>query len=40
VNGICVVKTREGRYALVHVKGATGASVSIDYVYPYGWFAD
>jgi hypothetical protein len=33
-----VVKTREGRYALVHIVDATPTQLEIEYVYPYGWF--
>jgi hypothetical protein len=37
--GTMVVKTREGSYALVHITDATTGALSIEYVYPYGWFA-
>jgi hypothetical protein len=38
IEGTTVVKTREGRYALVHITSATPTELGIEYVYPYGFF--
>jgi len=40
VDSTVVVRTREGRYALVHITDATPAGLNIEYVYPYGAFVD
>ncbi|MBN1460496.1 MAG: S-layer homology domain-containing protein [Armatimonadetes bacterium] len=37
-DSVVVVKTREGRYALVHITDITPTGLNIEYVYPYGWF--
>ncbi|HUU53887.1 MAG TPA: S-layer homology domain-containing protein [Armatimonadota bacterium] len=33
-----VVKTREGRYALIRIVDVTATQLEIQYIYPYGWF--
>jgi hypothetical protein len=38
IEGTTVVRTREGRYALVHITSATPTDLGIEYVYPYGFF--
>ncbi|MFB3880333.1 MAG: S-layer homology domain-containing protein [Armatimonadota bacterium] len=40
IGGTTVVRTREGDYALVHIAAANATQLDIEYVYPYGFFAE